>query len=348
MKQNTEKKIKMTTPAPKYSKSYLLKEMYYGFRPNKPSFTPEQYPDLTNKSAIVTGMNIGIGFEVSKLLYGKNCNIIGVVRNGEKAKAAREKILAEFSESKGSITIIDGCDLSDFTTIKSAANKIKEAVGNNPLNLIIHNAGLMAPVNTGTSKQGLELMFATNVMGPQLLQHFIDPLFLKKDDDLKRIVWVSSYAHFLGFPEYGINWENPTFAGVDIKERPSANTLYGQSKAANIYQAKAWATKNDELVTDIGCVSVSCYPGNITTGLTRDHSPLAKYVLNHLLWDGYYGAYSELYAALSPDLTIKNQGAYIVPFGEVHDPREDVKAGLANGTDLKLWEWVENEIKPYF
>ncbi|SMN20406.1 similar to Naumovozyma castellii NCAS_0D03540 hypothetical protein [Maudiozyma saulgeensis] len=338
----------LIAPAPGYSKITLLREIYYGFRPNKPNFTPDDYPDLTGKTAIVTGCNTGIGKHSLELLYQKNCNVIGIVRSQSKGDEARDDIVNNNPESKGTITIVSGCDYMDLSKIPAVGLKIKEVLGTKALNIIIHNAGLMAPNNEGTSFQGYEAMFQTNVLGPQLLQHFIDPLFLKNDDtSLKRIVWVSSGAHLLAFNTYGINWEDPLFENSPTKERPNNNVLYGQSKAANIYQAKAWYEENKNICEEIGCVSVSCYPGNLKTDLQRGWGfsmTLAKY----LMWDGVYGAYSELYGALSPTLKPQDSGAYIVPFGEIHDPREDIKLGLTNGVAIKLWEFVESKISPYF
>ncbi|GCE97784.1 hypothetical protein ZYGM_000728 [Zygosaccharomyces mellis] len=337
----------MTEPAPGYSKINWLYEMYYGFRPNQPKFLPKDYPDLTGKAAIVTGSNTGIGASVVQLLYEKNCDVISVVRTEEKGLAAREKTLKEIPNSKGSITVVGGCDFLDLNNVRPTAHKVTEILKGRPLNIIIHNAGLMSPVNTGTSVQGYEAMFSTNVMGPQLLQHFLDPIFLKKDDPLKRIVWVSSCAHLMGFKEYGINWENPTFEGVPIKQRPRNMTLYGQTKAANLLQSHAWALKHSEAVQKIGAVSVGCFPGNLSTDLTRDWSFINMFA-PYFLGTALQGAYSELYAALSPDLTTKDHGAYVVPYGEVHNPREDITAAYKNGSDLKFYQMVEELISKYF
>lgn len=337
----------MTEPAPYFSRLSTYSGIWQGIYPGKPAYLPQQYPDLTGKTAIVTGANTGIGFEVVKLLYEKNCNVIAVVRTESKGLEAREKILADV-KSKGTIGVIGGCDFMDLNTIKSAATKIINVLGDNSLNIIIHNAGLMAPNSDGTSEQGYEAMISSNVLGPQLLQHFLDDAFLKKDGDLKRIVWVSSCTHLMAFREYGINWENPTFKDVPIEKRPDHQTLYGQSKAANILQAKAWATKKADMVTDIGCVSVSCFPGILRTQLTRGWGSLTKRMISWMGYDSVYGAYSELFAALSPKLTTNDQGAYIIPFGQVGEPRTDVKAGLTNGTDLKMWDMVEDMIKPFF
>lgn len=337
----------MNTPPPKTSFFYALKEAWYGFRPNSPKFLPDQYPNLLGKTAIITGISAGIGLEVASLLYAQDCHVIGLVRNLEKGECVRDKIIQANPNSKGRLTIIGKCDFCDLTTLKEVGDQVKKVVGNDTLNIIIHNAGLMSPYNHGTSTQGIEAMWSTNVMGPQLLQHFLDPLFLKEDDKLKRIVWVSSAAHFLSNSNYGIRWEDPGYVKCSIKQRDASSKLYGQSKAANIYQAKGWATVHKELVDKIGCISVSCYPGNLNTSLTRDWGGIQKMFLNLILSKPILGAYSELYGALSPDLTLKDQGAYIVPFGEVHDPREDVKAGLENEIYLKLWNLVEKDIEPF-
>lgn len=337
----------MTEPAPGYSKLNWLYEMYYGFRPNSPKFLPKDYPDLTDKTAVVTGSNTGIGAAVVHLLYEKNCNVVSVVRNEEKGLAAKKKSTEELPNSKGSITVVGGCDFLDLNNVQPAAQKITESLNGRPLNIIIHNAGLMSPVNTGTSVQGYEAMFSTNVMGPQLLQHFLDPVFLKKDDSLKRIVWVSSCAHLMGFCQYGINWENPTFEGVPVSKRPRNMTLYGQTKAANILQSNAWAKKHSEAVEKIGAVSVSCFPGNLSTELQRDWG-FVSWVAPYFLAGPVEGAYSELYGALSPDLTTKDHGAYVVPYGEVHNPREDITAAFKNGSDVKLYNMVEQWISKYF
>lgn len=336
-----------TEPAPNYSKFTSLKELYYGFRPDKPSFLPDDYPDLTNKTAIVTGCNTGIGKYVIELLYQKNCNVIGIVRTESKGEEAKKEILSNNPNSKGNITIIGGCDYLDLTKIAEVGATIKEVLGTNSLNIVIHNAGLMAPTSDGTSVQGYEAMFQTNVLGPQLLQHFIDPLFLKKDDiSLKRIVWVSSAAYLLAPKPYGIYWENPTFENVPGEKRPRCESLYGQSKTANIFQAKIWFEKHKEIAEEIGCVSVSCYPGNLRTDLQRGWG-IGLQLMKVLMWDGVYGAYSELYGALSPDVKPSDSGAYVVPFGKIHDPREDIKAALENGVAEKVWNFVEEKITKY-
>ena len=340
--------------APPTSHWYFLKEIYYGFRPNAPRFTPEDYPDLSGKYAIVTGCNTGIGKHVVELLYRQNCDVIGVVRTGSRGEEARADIIARNPKSHGSITIVGGCDFLDLEKVRSAGQAIAALLstpGASPLSIVIHNAGLtwiMAPNNPDTSAQGFEAMFQTNVTGPQLLQHYLDPFLLRPDSTLKRLVWVSSAAHFFTPKPWGIYWENPGFHGVPASERPHGTNLYGQSKTYNIYQAQVWYDKNRAAADKCGCVSVSCYPGNLSTDMSRAWwSPVVS-AAKLFVWEGVYGAYSELYGALSPELRPQDSGAYIVPFGEVHNPREDVKAALTNGVATQIWDYCEGLIAEYW
>jgi len=329
----------------KQSKLQFLKHAYRGFRPivNK-KFTVESYPDLTNKICIITGMNTGIGYEVVDILLSKNCTVYGIVRTESKGKAAKETLLAKNKDTKGSLSIIAGCDLSDFNSVKQTGLKIQELLKGKEVDFVIHNAGLMSNFNDRSNADGIELMFATNVMGPQLLQAYIDPLFLtekKSENDLKRIIWLSSLAHMAGPSPYGFNQKDPKY--LDLKTRPHSSTLYGQSKASSILQAKAYGIRHQ---TDekYGIQSVSVFPGILTTELARDYPGFVQKFWNLAFYAPKFGAYSELYGCFYPDL---KTGDYVIPFGAVDTPRQDINSALENGVCLKFWDYVQEEIKDY-
>lgn len=273
------------------------------------------------------------------------------MRTEEKGEQAKKNIIEANQDCKGTIDIIGGCDLLDLNKVATTGTnlvKLLETPESQPLNTVIHNAGLMSSRNDETSTQQYDAMFQTNVLGPQLLQHYIDPFLLKDDDQtLKRIVWVSSYGHFLCPSPYSIYWEDPTFKNVPAEKKPRNMELYGQSKACNIYQAQAWYDTQKKQAGQIGCVSVSCYPGNLNTDLTRSWNARLVSVMKWVLFDGVYDAYSEPFGALSPTLKPSDSGSYIVPFGEIHEAREDVKAGLTNGVAQQVWEYCESLISPF-
>lgn len=76
-----------------------------------------------------------------------------------------------------------------------------------------------------------------------------------------------------------------------------------------------------------------------------------------MLHDAIFGAYTELYAGLSPDITLENSGLYIIPWGRIRPnadvPRQDlIKAGDSKeegGLDYgnKFWTWCEEKWKNY-
>lgn len=61
----------------------------------------------------------------------------------------------------------------------------------------------------------------------------------------------------------------------------------------------------------------------------------------------YWGVVTYLFAGLSPQIDQEGyNGAYIVPWGKIGKPREDVEKMLPeNGK--RLWEWYEEECREF-
>lgn len=99
-----------------------------------------------------------------------------------------------------------------------------------------------------------------------------------------------------------------------------------------------------------------CYnPGNLASDLQR-HSAgqipgfLSWFLHNVLLHPVVFGAYTELYSGLSPDLTLeKHQGAYIIPWGRVGNVRSDLttEAKKSDGEAAKLYDWCERVTREF-
>jgi len=97
-------------------------------------------------------------------------------------------------------------------------------------------------------------------------------------------------------------------------------------------------------------------PGNIESELGRNAEKLypqfAMWLLRKiLLHPGHMGAYTELYAGLSPDLDLdKDQGSHIVPWGRKSTTRKDIVAEADKGPGGKaarLYEWCMRETGKY-
>lgn len=66
-----------------------------------------------------------------------------------------------------------------------------------------------------------------------------------------------------------------------------------------------------------------------------------------------FGAYSELFAALSPKITAKHNGGFIIPWGRFGDIPDHIEKGLrpraegGSGKADKFWSWCERETESY-
>src|SRR5690606_29893841 len=161
-------------------------------------WTKENIPDLTGKTAIVTGGNTGIGYETVKALYEKGANVTLAARNEEKAEEAVRNI-DQTTEGTGTLEI-GILDLSNLAQIKAFADEFKSK--HTQLDILINNAGVMIPPPSKTD-DGFELQFGVNFLGHFALTGHLFPL-LKKSSNA-RVVTLSSGAATL---TDGIDFEN--------------------------------------------------------------------------------------------------------------------------------------------
>ncbi|TVY55112.1 hypothetical protein LCER1_G004844 [Lachnellula cervina] len=118
---------------------------------------------------------------------------------------------------------------------------------------------------------------------------------------------------------------------------------YATSKAAN------WmlAVEAGELWGGDGILSVCQNPGNLKTHIYDSQPKLMMFFVNFLLHPPKMGAYTELFAGLSGDITEKEQGCYIIPWGRIQslNPRKDIYEAMKEGKGKELWDWCEAQIK---
>ncbi len=169
--------------------------------------------DLNGKTALVTGINSGIGAETMRVLALRGATVIGTARSEEKAAQACAACPGD--------TLPLACELTDLTSVRSCV----AAIGTRPLDIVIANAGIMAPPSL-EQVRGIEKQFATNHLG-----HFL--LITSLLDNVQaaqhaRIAIVSSAAH-LRAPKGGIEFDN-----LSGEKGYSSWQAYGQSKLANV------------------------------------------------------------------------------------------------------------------
>jgi hypothetical protein len=72
-----------------------------------------------------------------------------------------------------------------------------------------------------------------------------------------------------------------------------------------------------------------------------------------LLHPAIFGAYTELYTGLSPEVTKKLNGSYIIPWGRVGKLTTKLQDAVSSneqggcGAASKYYDWCEHEVEKY-
>ncbi|KAI1471989.1 NAD(P)-binding protein [Daldinia caldariorum] len=311
----------------------------------KPTFTEKDVPDLTGKVTIVTGSNTGVGKEIARILYSKNARVYLLARSEEKTQAAIESIRAANPESRGELSYIH-LDLADLPSVRTTAEEFLRR--ETKLDILFSNAGVAYPAKGSKTKQGYELQLGVNALGTFALTQLLTPTLVSTaraaPPGSVRAIWVSSSA--------AMNVDPKTLlAGVRDMESQSGLNKYFLTKLGNYLHAAEFAKRH---AAADGVLSASLNPGNLDSELWRTQGPVARFVLRKtILYPAVYGAYTALYAGLSPHITADNSGAFVVPWGKIHTVSKAMadasarKSEGGSGIGEEFWKWSEEEIKKY-
>lgn len=275
------------------------------FFPPKPKFTEKDVPDLTGKVCVVTGSNTGIGKEVARILFIKNAKVYMACRSEEKALQAIEDIRTDKAavHSRGELVFLQ-LDLSDLPNVKAGARSLLEK--ESKIHLLFNNAGVMVgpaepPLRT---KQGYELALGVNCVATFLFTQLLTATLAttakaEKQANTVRVVWLSSFGLEL-FASQGVG---VALDNLDY-HRPEGHTeRYGLSKTGAWALGVEYAKRHSR---SDGIVSIPVNPGNLRSELPRDQGAALKIIAMLVGYPVINGAYTELYAAFSPDITIQS------------------------------------------
>ncbi|THV54576.1 hypothetical protein BGAL_0024g00410 [Botrytis galanthina] len=308
------------------------------FPPPAPLFTEKDIPSQKGKVFIVTGGNQGVGFELIKMLYPTDATIYMASRSSTHAASAISAITASDPARAGNLKFLH-LDLMDLHSIRAAAEEF--SAREEKLDILWNNAGIGGlPPGTKT-QQGIEGHMGVNVVGTyyftRLLVGHLKNASAGSEKDCVRIVWTTSWMGEGRSPEGG-------FRMRDLERGGCGNEYvdYAASRAAGwmmgVEAGKRWGGE--------GILSLIQNPGNLHTQAYRTLGRTTKFLINPLLYPAKNGAYTALFAGLSPTLTSHHQGAYIIPWGRIQtrNPRADIYAALEAGKGAELWVWCERVI----
>jgi NAD(P)-dependent dehydrogenase (short-subunit alcohol dehydrogenase family) len=216
---------------------------------NSMTTSPLPEPAFSDRVALITGGNVGIGRVTAVELAKAGYQVVIAGRSLERTQPVLDEIKAMLPHKPA---VFLPLNLASLASVRACAEQF-EAL-RLPLHLLVNNAGIAGV--RGFTADGFEMMFGVNHMGHFLLTQLLLPAL--QTSGPSRVVTVSSRAHKR---TPGIDWEalrQPTASMTGIRE-------YAVSKLANLLFSA-------ELARRLQGTGVACYalhPGVVDTEIWR-------------------------------------------------------------------------------
>lgn len=230
--------------------------------------TTSPAPDLTSRTAIVTGANSGIGRATATALAGYGARVVLAVRDVDRGRRAA----ADIPGTKE----VRQLDLASLQSIRAFTDEWNE-----PVDLLINNAGVSVPTLQRT-QDGFELQFGTNHLGPFALTNLLLPHVTG------RVVSLSSQAERMGRLD---------LSDLDWKARPyTESRAYATSKQASLLFTSELQRRL--LAAGSTVTTAAAHPGLVSTNMTNQSTGwLSRLMVRLLAQEPEDGALPVLYAA---------------------------------------------------
>jgi len=253
-------------------------------------WTLADIPPQAGRHAIVTGTG-GLGYETALALAAAGASVVLAGRNETKGRGSVVRIL---NRHPAASVVFERLDLASLASIADFAGQMEAQ--RKPIDLLVNNAGVMAPPKRETTSDGFELQFGTNHLGHFALTGRLLPLL--RAGKAPRVTTVSSGAHHTGKID---------FDDLQRAKRYSPWLAYSQSKLANLLFAFELQRRSDQ--GGWGLMSNAAHPGYARTELIANGpglNSLSSRVGSLLVapWASQSpadGALPQLFAATSPD-----------------------------------------------
>lgn len=171
---------------------------------------------MRGKIVIVTGANSGIGKATAASIADRGATVILACRSKERGEAAQSELRCV----AGRCVELMHLDLADLDSVRSFASAFAKRYSR--LDVLVNNAGILGRRRAET-RQGYEMSFGVNYLGPFLLTLLLLPLLEKSEQG--RVIMMSSVAH---------GWVDIRFQDLNFKHGYNRFLAYGHSKLCNL------------------------------------------------------------------------------------------------------------------
>jgi len=190
------------------------------------------------------------------------------------------------------------------------------------IDVLVNNAGIAG--TRRLSKDGFDITYATNHIGPFLLTNLLLPRL--KEAAQGRVVNVASNAHFMAKElDWGV---------LERRTEPKRSAFkdYGVTKLMNVLHAKELARR----LSGTRVTTYALHPGAVASNIWRSVPWPVQWVIKLFMISNEAGAKTPLYCATAPELATAT-GRYYYKNREPKSSPLSQDAALAR----ELWERTE-------
>ena len=273
--------------------------------------------DLQGRTFFVTGASSGIGRALVEALAARGGDVVLASRSAERTRPVLNAIQSRYPAGRAQWVSID---VSDLTSVRRAAAAF--LASGHPIDVLVNNAGVAG--TRALSKDGFDLTYATNHIGPFLLTNLLLPRL--RESPQGRVVNVASVAHRM---VKRIDW-----SVLERRTTPQRSGFadYAVTKLMNVLHAKELARR----LAGTRVTTYALHPGAVASNIWRSLPRPLQWFGKLFMLSNEAGARTPLYCATAPELATTS--------GRYYDRgRETWPSALAADATLAQELWVRTE-----
>ena len=280
-------------------------------------FHQENATDLEGRTFFVTGANSGIGRALVEALAARGGRVVLATRSEERTRPVLTGIQSRYPAVRAQWVSLD---VSDLGSVRRAAQAF--LASGQPIDVLVNNAGIAG--TRAVTKDGFDLTYATNHIGPFLLTSLLLPRV--REAPQGRVVNVASGAHMM---VKRIDW-----SVLERRAAPKRSGFadYTVTKLMNVLHAKELARR----LAGTRVTTYALHPGAVASNIWRALPRPLQWFGKLFMLSNEEGAETPLYCATAPELATTT--------GRYYDRRREVSPSpLAEDEALAKELWARTE-----